>query len=268
MREKLKECKRIVVKVGTSTITYPNGKLNLKRIEELAWVLADLRNSGMEVTLVTSGAIGVGAVRMAMPKRPTVMREKQAAAAVGQAVLMQIYHNFFDRYNQTVAQVLLTKEEIGSEERYQNTKNTLETLLEMGIVPIVNANDTISTYEIEISDNDQLSAMVAEIIQADLLILLTDIDALYDKDPRSNPDAKRIADVAEVTEEIERMAGEKGSAFSVGGMKTKLQAAKICEKAGVCMAIALGEDPKVIHRLLDGEDVGTCFGNNKRRNRS
>ena len=147
MREELKECHRIVVKVGTSTITYPNGKLNLKRIEELAWVLADLRNRGMEVTLVTSGAIGVGAVRMAMRERPTVMREKQAAAAVGQAVLMQIYHNFFDRYNQTVAQVLLTKEEISSEERYQNTKNTLETLLEMGIVPIVNANDTISTYE-------------------------------------------------------------------------------------------------------------------------
>jgi len=202
LREELKECHRIVVKVGTSTITYPNGKLNLKRIEELAWVLADLRNRGMEVTLVTSGAIGVGAVRMAMRERPTVMREKQAAAAVGQAVLMQIYHNFFDRYNQTVAQVLLTKEEISSEERYQNTKNTLETLLEMGIVPIVNANDTISTYEIEISDNDQLSAMVAEIIQADLLILLTDIDALYDKDPRSNPDAERIADVARVTPEI------------------------------------------------------------------
>lgn len=267
MREELKECGRIVAKVGTSTITYPNGKLNLKRIEELAWVLADLRNRGMEVTLVTSGAIGVGAVRMAMRERPTIMREKQAAAAVGQAVLMQIYHNFFDRYNQTVAQVLLTKEEIGSEERYQNTKNTLETLLEMGIIPIVNANDTISTYEIEISDNDQLSAMVAEIIHADLLILLTDIDALYDKDPRANPDAKRIADVAEVTGEIERMAGEKGSAFSVGGMKTKLQAAKICEKAGVRMAIALGEDPKVIHRLLDGEDVGTCFGwDRKRRN--
>lgn len=265
MREELKECGRIVVKVGTSTITYPNGKLNLKRIEELAWVLADLRNRGMEVTLVTSGAIGVGAVRMAMRERPTVMREKQAAAAVGQAVLMQIYHNFFDRYNQTVAQVLLTKEEISSEERYQNTKNTLETLLEMGIIPIVNANDTISTYEIEISDNDQLSAMVAEIIQADLLILLTDIDALYDKDPRANPDAKRIADVVRVTPEIERMAGEKGSAFSVGGMKTKLEAAKICEKAGVCMAIALGEDPKVIHRLLDGEDVGTCFGRNREK---
>ncbi len=260
MRKVLKECNRIVIKVGTSTITYPNGRLNLKRIEELSWVLTDLRNRGKEVVLVTSGAIGVGAVRMAMKERPTVVREKQAAAAVGQAMLMQIYHNFFDRYNQTVAQVLLTKEELDSEKRYENTRNTMETLLEMGILPIVNANDTISTYEIEISDNDRLSAMVAEIIQADLLILLTDIDALYDKDPRYNKDAKRVANVPAVTAEIEAMAGEKGSQFSVGGMKTKLQAAKICLDAGVKMAIALGEDPKVIHRILDGEDEGTCFG--------
>ena len=161
MRQTLKNCKRIVIKVGTATITYPNGRLNLKRIEELAWVLTDLRNRGMDVALVTSGAIGVGAVRMSMPSRPTVTREKQAAAAVGQAMLMQIYHNFFDRYNQTVAQILLTKEEMGTEERYTNTHNTFETLFEMGIIPIVNANDTISTYEIEFSDNDRLSAMVA-----------------------------------------------------------------------------------------------------------
>ena len=260
MREILKNCGRIVIKVGTSTITYPNGRLNLKRIEELSWVLTDLRNRGKEVVLVTSGAIGVGAVRMAMKERPTVMREKQAAAAVGQAILMQIYQNFFGRYNQTVAQVLLTKEELDSEKRYENTRNTMETLLEMGIIPIVNANDTISTYEIEISDNDRLSAMVAEILKADLLILLTDIDALYDKDPRYNEDAKRVANVPVVTAEIEAMAGEKGSQFSVGGMKTKLQAAKICLDAGVKMAIALGEDPKVIHRILDGEDEGTCFG--------
>ena len=176
-------------------------------------------------------------------------------------MLMQIYHNFFDRYNQTVAQVLLTKEELSSDSRYENTKNTLETLLEMGIIPIVNANDTISTYEIEISDNDRLSAMVAEIIHADLLLLLTDIDALYDKDPRNNPDARRVAHVAAVTDEIRAMAGEKkGSEFSVGGMKTKLQAAGICLAANVKMAIANGEDPKVIHRIIDGEDIGTLFG--------
>ena len=186
MREHLKDCRRIVVKVGTSTITYPNGRLNLKRVEELAWVLTDLRNRGKDVILVSSGAIGVGAVRMAMKTRPTAVREKQAAAAVGQAMLMQIYHNFFDRYNQTVAQVLLTKEELSSDSRYENTKNTLETLLEMGIIPIVNANDTISTYEIEITDNDRLSALVAETIHPDSLLLLTDIDALYDKDPAAS----------------------------------------------------------------------------------
>lgn len=260
MRDTLCRCRRIIVKVGTATITYPNGRLNLKRIEELAWVLTDLRNRGMDVALVTSGAIGVGAIRMSLAERPTEMRKKQAAAAVGQAMLMQIYHNFFDRYNQTVAQILLTKEEMGTEERYQNTHNTFETLFEMGIIPIVNANDTISTYEIEISDNDRLSAMVAEVTKADLLVLLTDIDALYDKNPREHADAKRISYVERVTEEVEKMASGKGSAFSVGGMQTKLEAAKICEKAGVAMAIAHGQDPTVIHRILAGEDVGTCFG--------
>ena len=261
MREALENCNRIVVKVGTSTITYPSGRLNLKRVEELAWVLTDLRNRGKEVILVTSGAIGVGAKRMNMKERPTITKEKQAAAAVGQAMLMQIYQNFFNRYNQTVAQVLLTKEELSSDSRYENTKNTLETLLEMEIVPIINANDTISTYEIEISDNDRLSAMVAEIIKADLLILLTDIDALYDKDPRHNDDANRVSHVEAITDEIRAMAGEKkGSVFSVGGMKTKLQAAEICLAADVKMAIALGEDPKIIHRIIEGEDVGTLFG--------
>jgi len=266
MRGLLKESRRIVVKVGTSTITYPNGRLNLKRIDELAWVLTDLRNRGRDVILVTSGAIGVGAVRMSMEKRPTDVRHKQAAAAVGQAMLMQIYHNFFDRYNQTVAQVLLTKEEISKEERYENMQNTLDTLLELGIVPIVNANDSISTYEIEISDNDRLSAMVAEIVKADLLVLLTDIDSLYDKDPRNNADAKRVSAVDWVTDEIEKMAGEKGSIFSVGGMKTKLDAAKICQEHGIKMMIALGDDPKVVHRILDGADEGTCFFGKKTGN--
>ncbi len=261
MREQLKNCKRIVVKVGTSTITYPTGRLNLKRIEELAWVLTDLRNAGKEVILVTSGAIGVGAVHLAMRERPTVMREKQAAAAVGQAMLMQIYHNFFDRYNQTVAQVLLTKEELDSASRYENTKNTLETLLEMNIIPIINANDTVSTDEIGISDNDRLSAMVAEIVAADALLLLTDIDALYDKDPTRYPDAKRISYVGEMTEEIRAMAGEgNGSKFSTGGMQTKLQAAEICMRAQLQMIIANGEDPKIIHSVLGGADVGTLFG--------
>ncbi len=265
VRTILKDCKRIVVKVGTATITHANGKLNLKRMDELAWVLTDLRNRGIDVVLVTSGAIGVGAARMSMAKRPTITREKQAAAAVGQAMLMQIYHNFFDRYNQMVAQVLLTKEETATKERYTNTKNTMETLFEMGIIPIVNANDTISTYEIEFSDNDRLSAMVAEITDADVLVLLTDIDALYDKNPKEYKDAKRIPFVETVTPQIEAMASGKGSAFSVGGMQTKLEAAKICQKAGVTMVIAHGEKPTILHDILDGADIGTCFGITQRR---
>ncbi len=265
MRTILKDCKRIVVKVGTATITHTNGKLNLKRMDELAWVLTDLRNRGIDVALVTSGAIGVGAARMSMQQRPTITREKQAAAAVGQAMLMQIYHNFFDRYNQTVAQVLLTKEETATKERYTNTKNTMETLFEMGIIPIVNANDTISTYEIEFSDNDRLSAMVAEITSADVLVLLTDIDALYDKNPREHTDAKRVSFVETVTPEIEAMANGKGSTFSVGGMQTKLEAAKICQKAGITMVIAHGQKPTILHDILDGADIGTCFGMTERR---
>ena len=252
---------RIVIKLGTSTLAHKTGRLNIRRVEELCKVMSDLKNAGHEIILVSSGAIGMGVGKLSLSERPSDIPTKQAAAAVGQAMLMQIYHNFFDRYNQTVAQVLLTKEELNSDSRYENTHNTLMTLLEMGIVPIINANDTISTYEIEISDNDRLSAMVAEIVEADLLILLTDIDALYDKDPRHYADAKRVSHVEAVTDEIKAMAGEKkGSEFSVGGMKTKLQAAEICLNAGVQMAIALGEDPKVIHRIIDGEDEGTLFG--------
>ena len=258
-RERLKECKRIVIKVGTSTITYPNGRLNLKRIEKLAQVLSDLRNQDKDVVLVSSGSIGVGAVRLSFSERPTETRKKQASAAVGQAVLMQIYQNFFYEYNQTVAQILLTKEDVASQIRRDNILNTMETLLEMGVIPIVNTNDTISTEEIEFSDNDRLSALVATLIQADLLVLLTDIDALYDKDPKKYADAKRISYVTEITPEIEQMAGEKGSAFSVGGMETKLQAAKQCLDHKVSMAIALGDDPGVLHRILEGEEEGTYF---------
>ncbi len=264
MREKLKQSKRIVVKVGTSTLTYENGRLNLKCIERMAWVLSDLVNQGKEVVLVTSGAIGVGAARLAFSERPKEMKKKQAAAAVGQAVLIQIYQNFFKEYNQAIAQILLTKEEIQNEERKNNTLNTLHTLLDLGIVPIINANDTISTYEIEFSDNDNLSAMVAEMVEADLLILLTDIDGLYDKDPRIHTNAKRISYISEVTEQIHKMAGQKGSKFSVGGMATKVQAAEVCQKAGVNMVVAAGDEPTIIHKIIDGEDVGTFFEGKKK----
>lgn len=259
-REGLKDSKRIVVKVGTSTITYPNGRLNLQRIEKLAWVLSDLSNEGRDVTLVTSGSIGVGAIRLAYDHRPTENREKQAAAAVGQAVLMQIYQNFFNTYHQTVAQILLTRDVIGSDERRENTLNTFQTLFQMGVIPIVNANDTISTDELGFSDNDRLSAMVAGLIDADLLVLLTDIDGLFDADPKKNAGAKRISYVEKVTGDIWDMAGQKGSEFSVGGMQAKLAAAKMCEEYRIPMVIALGEDPVVLHQIMQGQDVGTCFG--------
>ncbi|MEA4815802.1 MAG: glutamate 5-kinase [Lachnospiraceae bacterium] len=251
--------KRIVVKVGTSTITYENGLLNLRHIEKLAKVLSDLKNKGMEVVLVTSGAIGTGAVSLGFKDRPKIMREKQATAAVGQAMLIQIYHKFFIEYNQKIAQVLLTKEDIKENERRENAINTFNTLFEFGVIPIVNANDTVSTNELDFSDNDRLSAHVSEIIGADLLVILTDIDALYDGNPKTNPNAKRISQVTEITDEILNMAGDKGSTFSIGGMSAKLYAAKICEEGNVDMAVANGDKPEVIYDILEGKDVGTYF---------
>ncbi|WP_101473491.1 MULTISPECIES: glutamate 5-kinase [Fusobacterium] len=259
IRQRIKDSKRIVVKVGTSTLTYPNGNLNLNLINRLSWVLADLRNQDKEVILVTSGAIGVGSKSLNFEKRPTITREKQAAAAVGQVELMHIYQNFLGEYNQRVAQVLLTKEDFKAGERRTNTNNTLETLLDFGVIPIINANDTISTFEIEFSDNDRLSASVAALLQSDLLIILTDIDALYDANPKTHPEAKRIPYVEKVTDDILSMGGEKGSEFSVGGMETKLLAARTCYDHGVIMAILNGSNPLLIQDLMDQKDVGTVF---------
>lgn len=259
IKERVKTAKRIVVKVGTSTLTYANGNLNLNLMNKLAWILADLNNQGREVILVTSGAIGVGSKSLNFKKRPTITREKQAAAAVGQAELMHIYQNFFGEYNQKVAQVLLTKDDFKEGERKTNTNNTLETLLEFGVIPIINANDTISTFEIEFSDNDRLSASVASLLKADLLIILTDIDALYDANPKTHPEAKRIAYVEKVTDDILSMGGEKGSEFSVGGMETKLLAARKCYDYGVIMAILDGSNPLLIEEIINGNDVGTLF---------
>ncbi len=259
IRKRFKDYKRIVVKVGTSSLTYPNGRLNLQMIDRLSWVLGDLRNQGRDVILVSSGAIGVGSVRLNFAERPRETRKKQAAAAVGQATLMQIYQNLFNQYNQKVAQILLTKDDFKEGERKSNTVNTLETLLELGVIPIINANDTISTFEIEFSDNDSLSASVASLLKSDLLILLTDIDALYDSDPKENENAKRLSYVEEVTEEIRAMAGDAGSTFSVGGMATKIAAAQKCREGNVDMVIAEGSDPSIVEKIVDGEDVGTCF---------
>lgn len=259
IHDRFKDYKRIVIKVGTSTITYPNGKLNLRMIERLCWMMSDLKNREKEVVLVSSGAIGVGSISLGFTKRPELIREKQAAAAVGQAILMQIYQNLFNTYTQTVAQILLTKTDFEHGVRRTNTENTFTELLSRGIIPIVNANDTISTFEIEFSDNDRLAANVATLLKADLLILLTDIDALYDSDPKHNPNAKRIKIVDNITENVEKMAGKAGSEFSVGGMATKIAAAKLCVKSNVDMVIADGSDATIIEKVVEGEDVGTLF---------
>lgn len=259
IQERIKSSKRIVIKVGTSTLTYENGNLNLGLLNKLAWVLSDLRNQGRDVILVTSGAIGVGSKKLNFKTRPKETREKQAAAAVGQAELMHIYQNFFGEYSQRVAQILLTKDDFKEGERKTNTTNTLETLLNFGVIPIVNANDTISTFEIEFSDNDRLSASVASLIGADLLVILTDIDALYDSNPKTHLDAKRISYVEKVTDDIMKMGGEKGSEFSVGGMETKLLAARECYDSRVIMGILDGSEPLLIEKLISGEDVGTIF---------
>lgn len=263
IREKIKNSKRIVIKVGTSTITYENGELNLQLMNKLAWVLSDLKNQGREVILVTSGAIGVGSKALNFKKRPTIIQEKQAAAAVGQMQLMHIYQNFLLEYNQRIAQVLLTKDEFKNGERKENTSNTLETLLSFGVIPIINANDTISTFEIEFSDNDSLSANVATLIKADLLIILTDVDAFYESNPKNNKEAKRIPYIDEITDSILSKGEGAGSEFSVGGMKTKLLAAKECSANGVRMAIIDGSNPTFINDLLSGIDIGTLFDTKK-----
>lgn len=259
IRKKIQNSKRIVIKVGTSTLTYSNGNLNFSLMNKLAWIMSDLINQGKEVILVSSGAIGVGSKKLNFKTRPTEIREKQAAAAVGQVQLMHIYQNFLGEYGQSVAQVLLTKDDFKEGERKTNTNNTLETLLSFGVVPIINANDTISTFEIEFSDNDRLSASVASLLKADLLIILTDIDALYTANPKTHPEAKRIPYVEKVTDEILGMGGEKGSEFSVGGMETKLLAARECYDNGVMMAILDGSNPSFIGDLISGEDIGTVF---------
>ena len=259
IHERFKDYKTIVVKVGTSTITYPNGNLNLRMIDRLCWMLSDLKNRDKNVVLVSSGAIGVGSKSLGFAERPQKTREKQAAAAVGQAILMQIYQNFFNTYTHTVAQILLTKNDFEKGDRKTNTENTFDELLSRGIIPIVNANDTTSTYEIEFSDNDRLAANVAVLLKADLLILLTDIDALYDSDPRQNPDAERIKIVEEITPEIEAMAGKAGSRFSVGGMATKVSAPKLFVKNGDDMVVPDGGDTTIIEKIVEDEDVGTLF---------
>ena len=259
-RENLKNHKRIVVKVGTSTLTYTNGQLNLQRIEKICLALSDLCNQGKEMILVTSGAIAVGADCLRLDSRPRDILGKQAASAVGQAALMQIYQRFFSQYNRQVAQILLTGDVLDNGIRQQNARNTLNTLLSMGVVPIVNANDTIATDELdEISDNDTLSAHVAVVSESNLLVMLSDIEGLYSADPRSAPQAAFYHEVRSITPDIIKSAGGAGSNLGTGGMATKLTAAQMCLEHNIDAMIALGEDPEILWSILNGERVGTLF---------
>lgn len=253
------ECyKRIVVKVGTSTLTYNTGKLNLSRVERLAMVLSDLANQGRDIVLVTSGAIGVGMGKLGIEKRPADIAIKQALAAVGQGMLMQIYEKMFSEYGRVVAQILITKEDIFFEDRNRNACNTFNSLLNYGVIPIVNENDTIATDEIKIGDNDVLSAYVAKLVEADLLILLSDIDGLYDRDPKLDG-AKLINRVERIDDSIKKIAKGAGSELGTGGMVTKINAAQIVLESGISMAIANGCRPDNIYDIIDGKDVGTLF---------
>lgn len=253
----------VVVKIGTSSLTYDNGKMNYRRIEKLVMVLSDLKNQGKNVVLVSSGAIGVGVAKLNLPKKPTEVKEKQATAAVGQCQLMAIYDKFFAQYGQDVAQILITKYIIDNEHSRNNAVNTFSTLLQMGVIPIVNENDVISTEEIEFGDNDTLSAYVARLVGADLLIILTDIDGYYNDNPKLNPQAKLIREIYEITEEMKEKAGGAGSKLGTGGMITKLIAAEIAQKDEITTVIAQGDDPEIIYHIIDGEPIGTAVHGRK-----
>ena len=250
---------RIVVKVGTSTLAHATGRLNIRHVEELVKVLSDLKNAGHQIILVSSGAIGMGVGKLNLPGKPSDMPTKQAAAAVGQCELMYTYDKLFLQYSHTVAQVLLTGEDVDHPERRENFENTMERLLELGALPVINENDTIATAEIKVGDNDTLGAIVACCVKADLLVLLSDIEGLYTDDPRKDPDAKLIPTVEEVTPEIEALAGGVGSSLGTGGMATKLRAAKMVTAMGCDMVITNGEHPERLYDIAEGKDVGTRF---------
>jgi len=251
--------KRIVVKVGTSSLTYGSGGLNLKKIDKLSWVLTDLRNRGLEVVLVSSGAIAVGSERLGLQKRPRDILGKQAASAVGQAILMQIYSGFFMSYNQKVAQILLTRDVMENEKLKSNARNTINTLFSMGIIPIVNENDTVSTDELGFSENDALSAYVACLVDSDMLIMLSDSDGFYDSDPKKNPGARLIPVVESITDIMENSAEGPSTDLGTGGMITKINAAKMASASGIDTVVISGEDPSTIFSVLEGEQVGTIF---------
>ena len=265
-RSLLKDKKRIVIKIGSSSLQHKEtGDLDYTKLDVLVRELCDLRNRGKDVVLVTSGAIAIG--RKAIlndAQKDNPIAVKQACAAIGQARLMMTYQKIFAEYNQIAAQILMTKNTIVDNLNRFNAKNTFDELFKLGVIPVVNENDTVATYEIEIGDNDSLSAIVASLVEADLLILLSDIDGLYTDDPHKNPDAKFISVVDHLSDELMQMGKEStGSSVGTGGMNTKLQAARIAGSMGVDMVIANSSDIKVIHRIVDGKDIGTIFVSHK-----
>ena len=264
-REALKKAKRIVVKVGTSTITYANGKRNFSQIDRLARELSDLQNQGKEMILVSSGAVAVGVDRLGLPAKPSTIPGKQACAAVGQGVLMHTYEKLFADYGQIVAQVLITRTEAIDRHRYTNCRNTFMTLLQQGVIPIVNENDVVALDELKIGDNDNMSALVAGIVDADLVIILSDIDGLYTANPATHPDATLVHTVQEITPEVEASAGGVGSSRGTGGMATKIQAAKAATNSGIQLVIASGTEKNAIPRILQGEEIGTLFVSRENR---
>ncbi len=255
---------RVVVKVGTSTLAHETGRINIRRVEKLCKVLSDIKNANNEVVLVSSGAIGMGAGKLMLVNRPTDIPTKQAAAAVGQCELMYTYDKLFSEYRHTVGQILLTAEDVEHEDRRVNFHNTIFRLLELGALPIINENDTVSVAEMGIGDNDTLAAIVAANCEADLLILLSDIDGLYTKDPHKYDDAELIHDVYEINDEIRALAGGAGSSLGTGGMTTKLNAAGRVMKLGIDMVIANGDNPEVLYDIIDGKPAGTRFYAGKR----
>jgi glutamate 5-kinase len=250
---------RIIVKVGTSTLTHATGHMDIRRVGKLCEVLSDVKNAGHELVLVSSGAIGMGVGKLNLREKPADMPTKQAAAAVGQCELMYVYDKLFSEYNHNVAQILLTGEDLRDDTRRTNFSNTLDRLLELDVLPVINENDSVATDEIAVGDNDTLAATVATCADADLLIILTDIDGLYTKDPRRFADATLLSEVRAITPAMIESAGGGGTALSTGGMATKLTAARICMDAGIDMMIANGADPAILYDVLDGKPVGTRF---------
>lgn len=262
-RDYLKEVKRIVIKVGTSSITHKTGLLNLERIENLSRQIADIHNRGIEVILVSSGAIGAGMGKLNLKERPRTVPEKQAAAAVGQGVLIHMYQKTMSEYGKIIAQILVTKDDIVDRARFLNARNTIFSLLAHGVIPIVNENDAVATDELKygnkIGDNDTLSALMVSLVDAELLVILSDIDGLYDSNPATNPNAMLIPEVHEITQDIIDMAGGSGSALGTGGMATKINAAQIATSTGADMMIADSSLDRVLYRLMEGEMIGTLF---------